>query len=221
MANLLKIIKSKKYAKQRLLKEIKENPNKGMYEVLAAKLREHGVEVQDVNNTSEIDEKIKKLPASKRNKIQNEVKEYGKVYIEVMKEATRGKFDGLKKLPEAFADTCLKGAGAGITAASAVSLLFPNLVPTLGGYLAAVLPAETVVKAGLFLASSALPVSTTGVVVMGVGATIGATAAILGKGTVASIKGVSKGIKKIKGNTEITNKQNHRKTKMIDREERE
>ena len=218
MANLKEIRDAKRQTRKVLLEEIKKNPNKGMYEFFAAELNACGVEVENVNDKDEIDAKIKKLPAKKRKKIRDDSKAYGKVYVQALKDATKGKYDGLKNLPKVAIDTILKGAGVGISAAAVVNTLLPNLVPALGGYLAATLPAEWVVKTGLLLASAALPVSTTGAIVVGAGAAVGATAAIIGRSVVGGAKGIGRGIKKCTENKKKTNVQNHRAHRRIDRE---
>lgn len=196
MATLKEIQNAKRQTKNALIEEMKKNPNKGMYEFFAAELNACGVEINDVNDKDEIDKKIKKLPAKKRKMLKEDSKLYGKAYVKCLEDATRGKYDGLKDLPKVAIDTVLKGAGAGMAVSSVINTLLPNLVPTLGGYLAAKLPADLVVETGLFIASAALPVSTTGAIVVGAGTAIGATTAIVGKTLLTGAKGIGNKIKK-------------------------
>ncbi len=196
MANLKEIRDAKKQAHKQLLEKIKKNPNIGMYEFLATELKACGVQLDDEHDTAEIDAKIKRLPAKQKNAIRKDAKAYGKAYIKCLDDITKGKFEGLKQLPKIALETILKGAGAGMSVAAVVNTLLPNLVPALGGYLAATLPAEMVVKAGLLIASAALPVSTTGAIVVGAGAVVGATAAVIGRTVVGGTKGIVKGIQK-------------------------
>lgn len=218
MANLKEIRDAKKQTQKMLREKLKQNPNIGMYEFLASELKTYGVEVNDINDTEEIKRHLKALPTDKRKIIKKDAEAYKKVYGKALKDATKGKYDGLKDLPRAAIETIIKGAGAGMSVAAVINTLLPNLVPALGGYLAAVLPAELVVKAGLLVASAALPVSTAGAIVIGAGAAVGAVTALAGKAIVSGAKGIGNGIKQHSENKKQLNTQNHRNHRRADRE---